>query len=202
MLADGPLYVDVITTRLGSGAQEEQLNEFVTIYRVDVPPIDPVDHYNSVVESNQLLVEHAERLAAKQPYDLIHAHYWLVAKAGILLKHSWKAPYVSTIHATERGRHQGHIPSDTSHQIDRMEWQSCFEAWTVIACSEFMQHELEGYFGLPSSKVVVIPTASTPRRWRAARPTSARCCAIAMPRTASICCSLWGASSMKRACTC
>ena len=157
MLADGPLYVDVITTRLGSGAQEEQLNEFVTIYRVDVPPIDPVDHYNSVVESNQLLVEHAERLAAKQPYDLIHAHDWLVAKAGILLKHSWKAPYVSTIHATERGRHQGHIPSDTSHQIDRMEWQSCFEAWTVIACSEFMQHELEGYFGLPSSKVVVIP---------------------------------------------
>ncbi|MCB0146051.1 MAG: glycosyltransferase, partial [Caldilineaceae bacterium] len=110
-------------------AQEEQVNEFVTIYRVDVPPIDPVDHYNSVVESNQALVERAERLAQKHPYDLIHAHDWLVAKAGIALKHSWKTPYLTTMHATERGRHQGHIPSDTSHQIDRMEWQSCFEAW-------------------------------------------------------------------------
>lgn len=157
MLADGPLYVDVVTTRLAGGAQEEQVNEFVTIYRVDVPPIDPVDHYNSVVESNQALVERAERLTQKHPYDLIHAHDWLVAKAGIALKHSWKAPYLTTMHATERGRHQGHIPSDTSHQIDRMEWQSCFEAWTVIACSQFMQHELESYFGLPSSKVAVIP---------------------------------------------
>ncbi|HRW47790.1 MAG: glycosyltransferase family 4 protein [Caldilinea sp.] len=157
MLADGPLYVDVVTTRLAGGAQEEQVNEFVTIYRVDVPPIDPVDHYNSVVESNQALVERAERLAQKHPYDLIHAHDWLVAKAGIALKHSWKTPYLTTMHATERGRHQGHIPSDTSHQIDRMEWQSCFEAWTVIACSQFMQNELESYFGLPSSKVAVIP---------------------------------------------
>jgi len=157
ILADGPLYVDVVTTRLSSGAPEEQAGEFVAIHRVDVPPVDPVDHYNSVVESNQLLVERAERLARQHPYDLIHAHDWLVAKASIVLKHSWKAPYLTTMHATERGRHQGHIPGDTSHQIDRLEWQNCFEAWKVIACSQFMQHELESYFGLPPSKVAVIP---------------------------------------------
>lgn len=157
ILADGPLSVDVVTTRLGSGAWEERINEFVFIYRVDVSPVDPMDHYNSIVESNHLLVEQAERLAQQHSYDLIHAHDWLVAKASIALKHRWKVPYLTTMHATERGRHQGHIPSDTSHQIDRLEWQSCFEAWKVIACSHFMQRELESYFSLPPNKMVVIP---------------------------------------------
>jgi len=153
----GPLYVDVLTTRYAGGAHEEQVNEFLTVYRVDAPPFDPVDHYNSVVEGNQHLVDRADELAERHPYDLIHIHDWLVAKAGITLKHRWKAPLVTTIHATERGRHQGHIPSETSSQIDRMEWQSCFEAWNVIACSEFMRHELQNYFGVPASKTVVIP---------------------------------------------
>ena len=154
---DGPIYVDVLTTRFSGGAQEEQVNEFLTLYRVDVPPIDPMDHYNSVVESNQILIAFADELALRHAYDLIHIHDWLVAKAGIALKLRWKTPLVTTIHATERGRHQGHIPSETSGQIDRLEWQSCFESWNVIACSVFMKHELQNYFGVPESKTIVIP---------------------------------------------
>jgi len=157
MADDGPIYVDVLTTRFSGGAQEEQVNEFLTLYRVDVPPIDPVDHYNSVVEGNQGLIAFAEQLGERQPYDLLHVHDWLVAKAGIALKHRWKTPLITTIHATERGRHQGHIPSETSWQIDRLEWQSCFESWNVIACSAFMKQELQNYFGVPESKTVVIP---------------------------------------------
>jgi glycogen(starch) synthase len=151
------IYVDVLTTRYSGGPQEEQVNEFLRIYRVDAPPIDPVDHYNSVVQSNQNLVERAEALAQQQPYDLIHIHDWLVAKAGITLKHRWKVPLITTMHATERGRHQGHIPSETSSQIDRMEWQCCFEAWSIIACSRFMRDELQHYFGIPADKTIIIP---------------------------------------------
>jgi glycogen synthase len=72
----------------------------------------PVDHYNSVVEGNQGLIAFAEQLGERHTYDLLHAHDWLVAKAGIALKHRWKTPLITTIHATERGRHQGHIPSE------------------------------------------------------------------------------------------
>lgn len=154
---DGPLYVDVLTTRYSGGAQEEQVNEFLTIYRVDIPPLDPVDHYNSVVEGNQALIAYADQLCVRHAYDLIHIHDWLVAKAGIALKHRWKTPLVTTIHATERGRHQGHIPSETSWQIDRLEWQCCFESWNVIACSAFMLQELQNYFGVPDGKTVIIP---------------------------------------------
>ncbi|MBK8797985.1 MAG: glycogen/starch synthase [Anaerolineales bacterium] len=62
---DGPLYVDVLTTRFSGGAPEEQVNEFLTLHRVDVPPIDPLDHYNSVVEGNQWLTAYAEQLGER-----------------------------------------------------------------------------------------------------------------------------------------
>ncbi|MFM7581509.1 MAG: glycosyltransferase family 4 protein [Caldilinea sp.] len=154
---EGQLSVDVLTTRYAGGLYEEVCSPFLTVYRVDAPPLDPLDHYNSVVASNQSLIQRAEQLAQCHAYDLIHIHDWLVAKVGIVLKHRWKAPLVTTIHATERGRHQGHLPSETSAQIDRMEWLCSFEAWRVIACSDFMRQELQNYFGLPADKIVVIP---------------------------------------------
>lgn len=156
-LRDGPLYVDVVTPCYGGGAPCEVLGKYVNVYRVDMPPIDPNDHYNSIVENNGNLVQKAQELAAEQPYDIIHVHDWLVTKAGVTLKSAWKTPLVTTIHATERGRHQGHLPSDTSRQIDRMEWRSVYEAWDVVVCSTFMSAEVRNYFELPAEKVVVIP---------------------------------------------
>jgi glycosyltransferase involved in cell wall biosynthesis len=156
-LRDGPLYVDVVTPCYGGGAPCETLGKYVNVYRVDMPPIDPNDHYNSIVENNGNLVQKAQELAADQPYDIIHIHDWLVTKAGVALKSAWKTPLVTTIHATERGRHQGHVPSDTSRQIDRMEWRSVYEAWAVIVCSTFMSAEVRNYFELPAEKVAVIP---------------------------------------------
>lgn len=157
MVDDGPIYVDVLTTRSSIGAQEEQVNQFLTLYRADVAPINSIDYYNSVMEGNQGLIALAEQLGERHAYDLIHTHDWLVAKAGIALKHRWKTPLITTIHATERGRHQGHIANEASWQIDRQEWQCCFESWNVIACSAFMKQELQNYFGVPYAKTVVIP---------------------------------------------
>ena len=166
----GPLYVDVLTTRFSGGELVESLNEFVTIYRVDLPAVNPLDHYNSVVDGNAVFIEFVETLAANQRYDLIHVHDWLTGEAGVVIKHAWKQPLLATIHATERGRHQGHLPSHTSRQIDRMEWKTTFEAWQVIACSEFMTDELARYFSLPKNKITVIPNGiSTPENGAADR---------------------------------
>lgn len=157
VMAAGPLRIDIVTPRSAGGLDRELLSEFVTVHRVDTPPLDPQDNFNSVVSSNFLLAEHAGFLGDAEPYDLIHVHDWLVAKAGLTLKHRWKIPLITTIHATERGRHRGFTPGEASHQIDRMEWLSCFESWRVIACSQFMSHELQEYFDLPADKISVIP---------------------------------------------
>ncbi len=152
-----PIHIDLLTTRYAGGEPVERIAPNVTVHRVELPPIDPRDLYNSVIANNAALIAYAYGLASHQPYDLIHLHDWLVGEAGIALKHAWKIPLLATIHATERGRHQGYLPSHTSHQIDQMEWRICFEAWRLIVCSQFMRGEVYYYFGAPYDKVDVIP---------------------------------------------
>ena len=156
-LADDSLHVDLVTTRYSGGAEVEAINKSVTVHRIQTLPFTPVDHYNAVVASNGILVSYAQQLAKKERYDIIHNHEWLTGAAGIALKHAWKTPLVTTIHATERGRHQGYLPSDTSRQINQMEWQLGYEAWRLIVCSRYMIQELGGFFGIPANKVGVIP---------------------------------------------
>ncbi len=158
-----PLYVDIITTRFRGGDAVEACTDFVTVHRVDAPPTDINDHYNSVVDINHVLAAYAQHLAESHPYDLVHVHDWLTAEAGIQLKHLWKVPLLVTIHATERGRHQGYLPSYTSSQIDQLEWRVTYEAWKVVACSDYMVTELAKAFRLPADKVVVIPNGVNTR---------------------------------------
>ena len=152
----GPIQVDLVTTRFAGGAPLEHLNQWVTVHRVDLPPIDPTNSYNDVVADNDLLAEHAAALAEKADYQIIHCHDWLTGAAGIALKNRFKVPLVVTVHATERGRQQGNLPSEISVQIDRLERNLCHEAWKIIACSNYMVRELRDYFGTPNDKVIVV----------------------------------------------
>jgi glycosyltransferase involved in cell wall biosynthesis len=156
LLDDGPLQIDVITPRYAGGEAQEQMHNGVTVYRIDMPAMDARDLYNSVIANNAYFVEEATRLAEQHCYQLIHIHDWLTGMAGIVLKHQWKVPLLVTMHATERGRHQGHIPSNTSRQIDEMDWRICYEAWQVIVCSQYMRSELQNFFKVPDDKIRVI----------------------------------------------
>jgi glycogen(starch) synthase len=153
---NGPLLIDLVTPSFGDGAAVEQVNEYLTIYRVAMPVVDVLDHYNSVIANNAYFVAYAEKLALTHTYDLIHMHEWLTGAAGIQLKHRWKVPLLATIQGTDRGRHQGYLPSSTSQQINQLEWEICFEAWRVIVCSQFMREELQHYFTVPVDKIDVI----------------------------------------------
>lgn len=151
-----PLRVDVVSTRFGGGEPEERVSEFLSIYRVDTPPISHRDYYNSAVAGNSALMAQARKLAGQHTYDLIHNHDWLTGPASVALKHEWKTPLLVTVHATERGRHQGHLTNEMSCQIDQVEGHTCYEAWRVIACSQFMRQEVQSYFGVPDDKVNII----------------------------------------------
>ncbi len=152
-----PLTIDLLTPAYGDGATVEKVNEYCTIYRVQMPAVDVLDHYNSVIANNSYFVEYALAQLAHRSYDLLHIHEWLTGVAGIALKHKWRLPLLATVHGTERGRHQGYLSSHTSQQINQLEWQICYEAWRVIVCSQFMREELQQYFEVPPNKVDVIP---------------------------------------------
>jgi glycogen(starch) synthase len=64
---------------------------------------------------------------------------------------------LSTIHATERGRGRGHLGSEQARAIHSIEWWLAYESWRIIACSEYMQDEIAGYFYCSSDKIDIIP---------------------------------------------
>ena len=151
-------HLDLLTPHTGNAPLVEELSEPVTVHRMETPSVNPLDLFNSVVDNNRYLVSKAMELHDdNNPYSLIHVHDWLTASAGIELKHAWKIPLVTTIHATERGRHQSYLPSETSHSINQLEWQVCFESWRLIVCSSYMAGELRSFFDVPLDKVTLIP---------------------------------------------
>lgn len=152
-----PFQLDLLTPHSGNAPLVEELSKSVTVHRVETPSVNPLDLFNSVVDNNRYLVSKARELHENVPYSLIHVHDWLTASAGIELKHAWKIPLVTTIHATERGRHHSHLPSETSHNINQLEWQVCFESWRLIVCSSYMAGELRRFFDVPLDKVTLIP---------------------------------------------
>jgi len=96
-----------------------------------------------------------EALAAAIPFEVLHAHDWLVGDAAIALKHIFKIPLVATIHATEYGRNNG-IRTEVQRYINGKENLLVYEAWRVIVCTEYMRAEVAQAFRCPADKVDII----------------------------------------------
>ncbi|WP_329101593.1 glycosyltransferase family 4 protein [Micromonospora sp. NBC_01699] len=100
-------------------------------------------------------------------YDVIHAHDWLVAHTAINLKEHLDIPLVTTIHATEAGRHQGWLPGDMNRSIHSMEWWLSHESDRVITCSGYMRDQVNNLFNLPTTQIDVVPNGVDDRAWHA-----------------------------------
>lgn len=109
------------------------------------------------MQLNFNLISKATELISKEgPFDVIHAHDWLVAYAAKTLKDSFKIPIIATIHATESGRNSG-IHDEVQRYINDTEWMLTYESTEVIVNSNYMKNELQRLFGLPYEKINVVP---------------------------------------------
>jgi glycogen(starch) synthase len=90
----------------------------------------------------------------------------MTTHAGVTAAAAADAPLVATIHATERGRHQGYLPNDISATVDAVEHLLSHEATWVIACSRAMRAEVQRQFNVPADKISVIPNGIDTRHWR------------------------------------
>ncbi|WP_327150262.1 glycosyltransferase family 4 protein [Nocardia sp. NBC_01329] len=75
--------------------------------------------------------------------DVVHAHDWLVAHPSIALAEYYDVPLVSTIHATEAGRHSGWVAGRVNRQVHSVEWWLANESDALITCSTSMKDEVE-----------------------------------------------------------
>jgi glycogen(starch) synthase len=97
--------------------------------------------------------------------DVVHAHDWLVAHPAIALAQFYDVPMVSTIHATEAGRHSGWVCGPLSRQVHAVESWLVRESDSLITCSASMRDEITELFGPGLAEVTVIRNGIDASRW-------------------------------------
>jgi glycogen(starch) synthase len=72
------------------------------------------------------------------------------------------APLVTTIHATEYGRHQGWVNDHPQSYIHGVERWITNRSQRVIACSAYMREQIADIFGVADQRITVIPNGIDP----------------------------------------
>jgi glycosyltransferase involved in cell wall biosynthesis len=156
-LAKNGVKVYVVTCDF-PGAPQHEVIDGVEVFRVDSYKNPSPDFATWVYLMNVNMQKEAAALVNSLGgnVDVFHAHDWLVANAGIGLKHVFRKPLLTTIHSTEIGRRNG-IHFDYERMIHETEAWLTYEAWKVICCSDYMVSHVKWAFGLPTDKLVMTP---------------------------------------------
>ncbi len=153
---------------LTRGARQHALEEVragVYVHRVAEPqfPKDDLEAFVDWVDDmNAHMRDAGRKLCARFGFDLLHGHDWLVAKACQSLARTAGLPYLTTIHATEYGRHQGWVGKHPQSYIHRVETRMAKRADGVITCSHYMRGHVADVFGIDETRVDVIPNGIDP----------------------------------------
>jgi glycogen synthase len=100
----------------------------------------------------------AGEIAAKNDFDVIHAHDWLTYAAGIAAKKVSGKPLVVHMHATEFDR-SGENVNQAVYDLER---QGMMEADRVITVSNLTRNIVIERYGIDASKVVTVHNAVEP----------------------------------------
>ncbi len=153
-----------VLTRGGEESPAEETVNGVHVHRVREPtrPADLNEFVTWVERMNSDMLAAGVELGDRFNFDLVHGHDWLVANACDHLAKRFDAPLVTTIHATEHGRHQGWINKHPQIYIDGVERWITNRSDRVIACSTFMREQIVDVFGVDEDRVLVIPNGIDP----------------------------------------
>lgn len=99
--------------------------------------------------------------------DVIHAHDWVVERAATAARLAWDRALVTTIHATEAGRHAGWIVGEISESVYAAEWRLARTSNLVITCSRPMAAEARALYSLGPESIMTIPNGIDLAAWRA-----------------------------------
>ncbi len=106
--------------------------------------------------------EEAARIAAREPFDVIHAHDWLTFMAGMRAKRASGKPLVLHVHATEYDR-SGHVDGGFVAGVERA---GLAAADRVVAVSAYTAEVLAARYGVPGEKLRVVHNAIDVRAHR------------------------------------
>jgi glycogen synthase len=136
----------------------------VLVHRVREPerPRDLGEFVAWIEHMNADMLAAGVEVGDRWSFDVVHGHDWLVASAGDHLANRFRAPLVTTIHATEYGRHQGWVKSHPQSYIHGVERWMANRADRMITCSAYMREHVADIYGLEERRISVIPNGIDP----------------------------------------
>ena len=162
-LAVGDVEVHVLTRGTGAMPDEAELcGVHVHRLREGRHPNDLEAFLAWVRGMNSDMIAAGIELAERHRFDLVHGHDWLVAVAGDRLAGRMGVPLVTTIHATEYGRHQGWVDKHPQSYIHGIEHWMANRADRVITCSHYMRGHVADVYGIDEARISVIPNGIDP----------------------------------------
>jgi glycogen synthase len=153
-----------VLTRGRESDLPEEVRAGVRVHRMPEPAMPrDLDEFVAWIDAmNAHMLAAGRALTGRYAFDVVHGHDWLVARAAGALARAAGRPYLTTIHATEYGRHQGWVdkhPQSAIHGIER--WMA-HRAERVVVCSHYMHGHVADVFGIAEQKVEVIPNGIDP----------------------------------------
>jgi glycogen synthase len=153
-----------VLTRGGGHLAPSEERHGVIVHRVREPPF-PTDvqaFVRWVDAMNAHMCELGLELCEQIQFDLIHSHDWLVAGAAEVVARQQARPWVTTVHATEFGRHQGWVDKHPQSHIHAVERSMVHRADRVITCSHYMRSHVASVFELAAERITVIQNGVDP----------------------------------------
>ena len=146
-----------VVTQQTPEAAESETKDGVQVRRV--PPSGPFPYHLPSLLTWVGLLDHRIRRAAATvaDVDVVHAHDWVVGRAGAGTADRHGVPLVSTVHATEAGRHSGWLPDDVSRAVHLIEQWLVDESDSLIVCSRAMADEVVRAHAADAATITVIP---------------------------------------------
>ncbi|GAA1073050.1 D-inositol-3-phosphate glycosyltransferase [Nocardiopsis metallicus] len=92
-------------------------------------------------------------------YDLVHGHYWLSGKAGVVAARRWGVPMVQSMHTMARVKNAALAAGDAPEPEARVrgEDQLVRQADRLIANTDDEARQLTGFYGARNEQISTIP---------------------------------------------
>jgi glycogen(starch) synthase len=154
-----------VVTRGSEHLPPREARHGVIVHRVVQPPFPrDVKAFVRWVESmNRDMAARGCELDDELRFDLVHSHDWLVAGAAERVARRASRPWITTVHATEYGRHQGWVDKYPQSHIHAAERDMVRRADRVITCSRYMRSHVAEVFGVRAGKVSAMQNGIDPR---------------------------------------
>lgn len=129
----------------------------LAIHHVDAGPAGPVPKDELPRHLSAFLLSLERRVS--QPYDVVHAHYWLSGWVGRRLRDRWGVPLVQSFHTLAKVKNALLAPGDDPEPEDRLVGEALVveaaDRIVVPVCGE--ARLLHREYGLSGARITVVP---------------------------------------------